>query len=91
MAFLVTRINVGDYDAWKPQFDRDEPGARQAAKGHRVLRGVDNPNEVFVLVEFDSADEAAEARQKLLASGVLDRFSDKDSPKVVEEAESRTS
>ena len=38
MTFMLTRINVGDYDAWKPQFDTDAPGARQSAKGHRVFR-----------------------------------------------------
>jgi hypothetical protein len=87
MAFIVTRINVGDYDTWKPMFDKDEPGARREAKGHRVLRGVDSPNEVFVVVEFASPEEAKAGREKLLATGVLDRFPDKDIPKVVEEAE----
>ena len=87
MAFIVTRINVGDYDTWKPMFDKDAPGARHGARGHRVLRGVENPNEVFVVVEFASPDDAKAGREKLLASGVLDRFQDKDLPKVVEEAE----
>jgi hypothetical protein len=87
MAFIVTRINVGDYDTWKPMFDKDDPGARQAAKGHTVLRGVDDPNEVFVVVEFASPEDAKAGREKILASGVLDRFPDKDLPKVVEEAE----
>ena len=87
MAFIVTRINVGDYDTWKPMFDKDDPGARQSAVGHRVLRGVENPNEVFVIVEFDSPEAARVGREKLLASGVLDRFPDKDLPKLVEEME----
>jgi hypothetical protein len=90
MASIVTRINVGDYDTWKTMFDKDEPGARKAAEGHRVLRGVENPNEVFVMVEFASLDAAKDAREKLLASGVLDRFPDKDLPKVVEVAEAVT-
>jgi hypothetical protein len=87
MAFILTRINVGDYDRWKPMFDQDLPGARAAAKGHRILRNNDNPNEVFVMVEFASADEANAGRDKLLASGVLDRFDDKTGPNVLEEAE----
>ena len=33
MTFIVTRINVGDYDIWKPMFDQDGPGARKTAKG----------------------------------------------------------
>ena len=88
MTFILTRINVGDYDAWKPQFDRDAPGARAAAKGWRVFRSVDDPGEVFVLVEFASADDAKVARERLLASGVLDRFPDKSGPTFVEVAES---
>ena len=87
MAFILTRINVGDYDAWKPLFDQDVPQARAAAKGWRVFRSVDDPGEVFVLVEFESADEAREGRERLLGSGVLDRFSDKSGPTLVEVAE----
>jgi len=68
-------------------FDRDEPGARSSALGHRILRGVDDPNEVFIVIEFATTADASVARGKLLASGVLDRFPDKDLPKVVEEAE----
>jgi hypothetical protein len=87
MPFILTRINVGDYDRWKQMFDQDTPGARADAKGHRILRNADEPGEVFVLVEFDSADDARGGREKLLASGVLDRFDDKTEPKVLEEAE----
>jgi hypothetical protein len=87
MAFILTRIDVGDYDAWKPLFDQDAPGARAAAKGYRVFRSVDNPGEVFVLVEFASAEEAKEGRERLLRSGVLDRFSDKTGPTLVEVAD----
>ena len=90
MPFILTRINVGDYDRWKPMFDKDEPGARSSAKGHRILRGVENPNEVLIMVEFGSLAEAMEGRERLLASGVLDRFPDKDPPKLVEEAEAVT-
>lgn len=87
MAFIMTRIDVGDFDAWKPMFDSDGPGARKAAKGYRLLRGVENPNEVFLIIEFASVEDAKAAREKLLASGVLDRFQDKSGPTVAEEAE----
>jgi hypothetical protein len=88
MALLLTRIGVDDYDAWKPMFDSDPAGARKAAKGHRISRSVENPNEVFVQVEFASADEAKAARERLLSSGVLDRVTVKTEPTVTEEAES---
>jgi hypothetical protein len=88
MAYIVTRIQVDDYDAWKPMFDLDGPGARHAAIGHRVLRSVDDPNVVYVFIEFSSTDDAIAARERLLASGVLDRFPDHSGPNVVEVAES---
>jgi hypothetical protein len=87
MAFIMTRIEVGDYEAWKPLFDRDAPGTRSTALGHRVFRSVEHPGEVFIQVHFESADEAFAARDRLLRSGVLDRFSDRSGPTVVEEAE----
>ena len=87
MAVVLTRINVGDYEAWKPMFDQDSPGARRSALGHRLFRNTEDPNEVFIQVEFDSAEEAIAARERLLSSGVLDRFSDRTGPTLVEEAE----
>jgi hypothetical protein len=38
-----------------------------------VSRGVDNPNEGFVRVEFPSVDAAKAFRERLIASGVLER------------------
>jgi hypothetical protein len=90
MAYVMTRINVGDYDSWKPMFDQDGPGARKSSKGWRVFRSTENPNEVFIQVEFASSDDARAARERLLDSGVLDRFSDVTGPTVVEEAETIT-
>lgn len=84
-AFIITRIQVGDYDAWRPMFDQDRPRAREKARVQRVFRGADDPGEVFILLEFDSLDDAREAEQRLLASGVLDRFEDKHGPNVVTE------
>ena len=89
MAFFLTRLNVGDYDAWKPNFDADGPGARRLRRAP-IFRSVDNPGEVFILVEFGSSEDAKEGRQRLLDSGVLDRFADKTPPVIVEEAEAKT-
>lgn len=87
MTFIITRIDVGDFDAWKPMFDQDVPRAREAALGYRLFRGVANPAEVFIQVEFASSEDAEVACERLLASGVLDRFPDKTGPTVVEQAE----
>ena len=88
MAFILTRIQVVDYDIWKPMFDADNPGTRRDAKRHHVFRNVDDPNEVFIQIEYATTEAARAARDRLVASGVLDRFPDKHGPTVVEEAES---
>ena len=85
-AFIITRIQVGDYDAWRPMFDQDRPHAREKAKVQRVFRNVDDPNHVFIFLEFASVEDAEEARGRLVESGVLDRFDDKHGPNVVLEA-----
>lgn len=86
-AFIITRIQVGDYETWRPMFDQDRPHAREKAKLQRVFRSVDDPNHVFVFLEFASVEDAQEAQARLVGSGVLDRFEDKHGPSVVEEAE----
>jgi hypothetical protein len=86
-AFIITRIHVGDYDTWRPMFDQDRPGAREKAKVQRVFRKVDDPNHVFIFLEFDSVEDAQEAGRRLEESGVLDRFEDKHGPNVLEEVE----
>ena len=89
-AFIITRIQVGDYDQWRPMFDQDRPRARERATLQRVFRDVDDPNHVFVYLEFESVDDANEARRRLVESGVLDRFDDKHGPNVVIDAADRS-
>jgi hypothetical protein len=86
-AFIITRIQTGDYDRWRPMFDQDRPRAREKALLQRVLRSTDDPNEVFIYLEFESLDDAVEARERLLSSGVLDRFDDKHGPNVLVDAD----
>lgn len=64
------------------------PSVRPTGKAtlQRVLRSTDDPNEVFIYLEFDHLDDANEARDRLLASGVLDRFEDKHGPSVLVDA-----
>ena len=88
MTFIVSRFDVGDYDAWKKTFDADPGGRRQAGKGHRILRSVANPSEVIVATEFESTEEAHSFRERLLASGALDGIKVVSEPTVAEEAES---
>ena len=85
-AFIITRIHVGDYAAWRPMFDQDKPRAREKATVERVLHDADDAAHVFVFLEFETIDDAREAKRRLVESGVLDRFEDKHGPNVLEEA-----
>lgn len=74
MAIMVMNFEVDDFDTWKQMFDSDPVGrAESGAVSHVVSQAVDNPNEGFVRVEFPSADQAKAFREKLLASGALER------------------
>ena len=86
MAFLVG-VFEGDYEAWKQQFDSDPLGRKQIAKGHTLLRGVENPNEIFVRIEFDSAEDARAFADKVRGSNVLDNVTVKVPPTAVEMAD----
>ena len=85
-AFIITRIQTGNYDRWRPMFDQDQPRAREKAEMQRVLRSVDDPNEVFINLEYPSLEDANEARRRLVSSGVLDRFADTHGPNVLVDA-----
>jgi len=59
MAYLLVHHEVEDFDKWKHNFNahayaRSETGS----KGGKVFRNADNPNEVFVLLEWDSLENA---------------------------------
>jgi hypothetical protein len=87
---MVHHFEVDDFDAWKPFFDADPVGRRQSAKGHTMLRGVDNPGEIFIRVEFGSVEDAKSFRDRLLASGALDTVTVKTPPTVVDLVENVT-
>jgi len=81
---MLGSFHVADYDRWKAQFDGDRVGRREVAKGHQVFQDVDNPNHVFVGIEFSSAEDAKAFRERLRGSGVLEEMTDETAPTVVE-------
>lgn len=93
MAIMLLHFEVDDYDTWKPMFDGDPVGRKDAgATSHIVSRAVDNPNEAFIRVEFPSVEQAKAFREKLVASGALERsgMRVKTGPTVAEVADSVT-
>lgn len=88
-AYMLAHFDA-DWDEWKPAFDSDPAGRAQVAKGYIISRGVDNPNDIFVRVEFASVDDAKSFVERLVGSGALTRFTIKTPPTVVEVADSGT-
>jgi hypothetical protein len=89
MAFLVG-VFEGDFDAFKQQFDSDPLDRKNVAKGHTMLRGVDNPNQIFLRVEFGSAEEATAFQEKVRGSDVLQNVTVKVPPTVTEMVDQAT-
>ncbi|HMJ03657.1 MAG TPA: hypothetical protein VK506_11980 [Conexibacter sp.] len=87
MPFVLTRINVEDYDAWRAKFELDQPNTRSRAEGHRLFRGVEDRNEVYVMVEYASAELARAARENLVGSGLLAEYPGHSEPAIIELAE----
>lgn len=90
MASMLVHYNH-DFDEWKRLFDADPVGRQQGgATGHSISRGVDDPNDIFVRVEFASTDDAQAFVERLRNSGVLDPIDVKTKPTVVEVVETVT-
>jgi heme-degrading monooxygenase HmoA len=80
MPYLLVRHKVEDYERWKPVFDHDHGATRErsGSKGGWILRNAFDPNELVILLQWDSsenarhflnADETMEAMQR---AGVTD-------------------
>jgi hypothetical protein len=90
---MVMHFEVDDYDAWKQLFDEDPAGrAESGATSYMISRAVDNPNETFIRTEFPSVEQAKAFREKLLASGALERgkMRIKSGPTIAEVADQHT-
>lgn len=56
---LLLQHTVRDYDAWKPVFDEHEDvRAQYGATGHTIYRDADKPNELTILMQFESRERA---------------------------------
>jgi heme-degrading monooxygenase HmoA len=64
MAHLLVKQNLEDYAKWKELFDGDS-GIREASgsKGAQVFQNVSDPNEVFVIIEWDSMENLQQFAQ----------------------------
>ena len=58
---LIVQHRVLDYDAWKPVFDEHESvRARYGGQGHTIYRSADDPNDLTLLLRYESRERADE-------------------------------
>lgn len=70
MNFLLCRVKVDDFAAWKAVFDSHRPAHQEAGlKQVNLMRNADNPNDLFILME---AADLAKARAFVTSPDVPD-------------------
>lgn len=87
---MLMGFEVDDFEEWKRLFDSDPGGRMAVAKGHRLSRSVENPNEIYLAVEYSSADDAKAVLTRLREAGVFERFRPLFGPSITEVAEEIT-
>ncbi|MCB0210457.1 MAG: cyclase [Anaerolineae bacterium] len=78
--YILVRHKITDYAQWKPSFDEHGSVRKEASsKGGYILRNVDDPNEVMILLEVEDlmkvrqllqSEDLKEAMQR---SGVVEQ------------------
>jgi heme-degrading monooxygenase HmoA len=64
MPRLLARLKINDYAKFKPVFDQvTAVRKRYGSKGGFLLRDADNPNELTVILEWDSLENARKYTQ----------------------------
>jgi quinol monooxygenase YgiN len=58
---LIVQHTVRDYSVWKSVFDEHENvRAKHGCRGHAVYRDADEPNNVTIVLDYESRERAAE-------------------------------
>jgi heme-degrading monooxygenase HmoA len=64
MSYLLVHHNCEDFNKWKEAFDdHSSIRAQHGSKGGKVFQSANNPNELFVLLEWDSIANAQKFAQ----------------------------
>ena len=77
MVHVLVRHKVADFNRWKDAFDAHVMTRKRAGElGFRLFHGLEDPREVFILLDWESADLARkfmnsdELRERMQAAGV---------------------
>jgi heme-degrading monooxygenase HmoA len=77
MVHVLVHHKVADYGRWKAVFDSDLSARKRAGEiGFRVFHNTEDANDIFLLSDWESADEArkfmnsSELRDRMQRAGV---------------------
>lgn len=87
---LIVQHTVLDYDAWKPVFDEHEVvRAKYGCQGHTIYRDADDPNNVTLVMTYESRERADEFMRDPSLREAMERGGVVSEPRFtwVEEAE----
>lgn len=78
MAHILVKHKIEDYDKWKKAFDEHaDYRSKNGSKGGKVFRNSNDPNELFVLLEWDSIENAQkfgasdQTKEAMMNAGVV--------------------
>lgn len=84
MPYGFFRFTVEDFAKWKPVYDGHTSARKvSGSKGAQVLQNADNPNEVVIILEYESVDEAKEFAASEGLSNVMQKAGVNSVPDVV--------
>lgn len=79
MPHTLVHHKVRNFAQWKPFFDRDETTRKTSgSKGAQVFQNSDDPNDIFILFEWDSIENAKkfvssdDLKKTMEQAGVID-------------------
>ena len=80
MVYTVVKHRVEDYSRWKPIFDKHGFTREKAGcKGGQLFRGADNPNDIFILLEWKTKEgattffESEDLKKTMQDAGVISK------------------
>jgi hypothetical protein len=66
MAYVLIEHLVGDYETFKQVYLDDSARRRRSgSRGGKVYRAADDPNDIIIILEWDSAERAHEFARSL--------------------------
>jgi heme-degrading monooxygenase HmoA len=75
MPYALFRVEVEDYERWKPGFDEHSSSRRESgSKGGRLFCNADDPHEVVILLEWDDLENARQFAQSEDLREIMQRY-----------------